>query len=478
MSSQRHSFIRNSIYLLIAYSILAAALYLIAGEQFYWRSSSQELFILESTDGGEPLYGPHTLEQSLILEGDRLDRLGFKSCTYGRENEGLLFAQLMDESGAVLLSQTFDMSRLPDNDFVFLAMERPVPIISGQWYTLRLSGLETSQERAASAVYNSQAVLPEGVLRCDGAVLPGALCLNIEQSDALWLGPHYVPCVLALGFLLAGYLALLCWQRHTGRSGVVLNALGTTRRYQFLLKQLVARDFKAKYKRSVLGVFWSFLNPLLTMSVQYIVFSTVFRSDIQNFPAYLLIGVVFFNFFSESCGMGLMSIIGNAPLITKVYIPKYIFPLSRVLSSFINFLLALLPLSAVLLLTGQRVTKAVFLLPFSLICLLLFCMGMALLLSALMVFFRDVQFLWNVVSILWMYATPIFYPESIIPPQFVMVYKMNPLYHFIRFTRLILLDGVSPEPRAYLFCILAAVIPLLLGLVVFRKTQDQFALNI
>ena len=105
-------------------------------------------------------------------------------------------------------------------------------------------------------------------------------------------------------------------------------------------------------------------------------------------------------------------------------------------------------------------------------------MGMALLLSARMVFFRDVQFLWNVVSILWMYATPIFYPESIIPPQFVMVYKMNPLYHFIRFTRLILLDGVSPEPRAYLFCILAAVIPLLLGLVVFRKTQDQFVLNI
>ena len=214
------------------------------------------------------------------------------------------------------------------------------------------------------------------------------------------------------------------------------------------------------------------------MSVQYIVFSTVFRNDIQNFPVYLLIGVVFFNFFSESCGMGLMSVVGNAPLLTKVYVPKYIFPASRVLSSFVNFMLALAPLLAVLLVTGQRLTKAFLLLPFSLACVLVFCMGMALLLSAMMVFFRDVQFLWNVISILWMYATPIFYPETIIPQAFMGVYKMNPLYHFIRFARLAILDGVSPEPRAYLFCILAAVIPLLLGLALFRRTQDRFVLNL
>lgn len=188
--------------------------------------------------------------------------------------------------------------------------------------------------------------------------------------------------------------------------------------------------------------------------------------------------VVFFNFFSEACSMGLMSIVGNAPLLTKVYIPKYIFPVSRVLSSFVNFVLALIPLAAVLLLTGQRLSKSFLLLPFSLLCVLVFCMGMALLLSAMMVFFRDVQFLWGVLSMLWMYATPIFYPETIIPEQFMVLYKMNPLYHFIRFTRLILLDGVSPEPRAYLLCIAAAAIPLLLGLALFRKTQDRFVLNI
>lgn len=478
MNRARHSFTWSCICLVLLYAILAAALYVIAGDQFYWKPSGQEIALTESTDGAEPLYGHHELTQSFHPEGDRISAVGFKACTYGRENRGQLCAELLDEAGTPVLSQAFDMGQLPDNDFVFLTLDQPLPIASGGQYTLRLYGLDTAPETAASAVYNRQAALPDGKLRYDGEELPGALCLTVSQSDALWLGPHYVLCVSALGILLAGFLARLCWRRQTGKHSMVLNALEAMRRYRFLLRQLVTRDFKAKYKRSVLGVLWSFLNPLLTMTVQYIVFSTVFRNDIQNFPAYLLIGVVFFNFFSESCGMGLLSIIGNAPLITKVYIPKYIFPAARVLSSFINFLLALLPLSAVLLITGQRVTKAFLLLPFSLACLLLFCMGMALLLSAMMVFFRDVQFLWNVISMLWMYATPIFYPETIIPSQFVTLYKMNPLYHFIRFTRLILLDGVSPEPRAYLFCVIAAVLPLLLGLAVFRKTQDRFVLNI
>ena len=100
------------------------------------------------------------------------------------------------------------------------------------------------------------------------------------------------------------------------------------------------------------------------------------------------------------------------------------------------------------------------------------------LLAAMMVFFRDTQFLWGVVSMLWMYATPIFYPESIIPSHFMTLYKMNPLYHIIRFIRIVLMDGVSPEPKAYLLAIVASFIPLLIGAAVFKKTQDRFVLNI
>lgn len=244
------------------------------------------------------------------------------------------------------------------------------------------------------------------------------------------------------------------------------------------MRQLVARDFKTKYKRSVLGVLWSFLNPLLTMMVQYIVFSTLFKSDIPNFRLYLLSGIVCFNFFSEATTMGLQSIVGNAALITKVYVPKYIYPVSRVFSSTINLLLSLIPLLAVMLLTGTPVRPAILLLPFGLLCLVTFCIGMGFILSAMMVFFRDTQFLWGVVSMLWMYATPIFYPESIIPAQYMVIYKCNPMYHIIRFVRIILIDGVSPEPKAYALCLIASFVPLVLGAVVFKKNQDKFILNL
>lgn len=250
------------------------------------------------------------------------------------------------------------------------------------------------------------------------------------------------------------------------------------KKYRFLLQQLISRDFKTKYKRSVLGVLWSFLNPLLTMAVQFVVFSTLFKTDIPNFAMYLLIGIVFFNFFSEATSMGLMSIVGNASLITKVYIPKYIFPVSKVLSSSINFFLSMIPLFIVALLTGVRFTLAILILPFSLACTIMFCIGISFILSSAMVYFRDTQFLWGVISMLWMYATPIFYPESILPQNLLILFKMNPMFHFIRFARALILNGASPEPKAYLLCFIAAVVPFTIGTIVFKKTQNGFALHL
>lgn len=249
-------------------------------------------------------------------------------------------------------------------------------------------------------------------------------------------------------------------------------------KYRFLIKQLVMRDFKTKYKRSVLGVLWSFLNPLLTMTIQYIVFSTLFRSDIPNFIIYLLSGIICYNFFAETAGLCLSSIVSNASLIHKVYLPKYIYPFSRALSSSINLLLSLLPLLLMMLLTRTPITPAILLLPFALIMLFLFSYGVGLLLATLMVFFRDTQFLWGVLSMLWMYLTPIFYPETIIPQGFLTLYKLNPMYHVLRFVRTILMAGQSPAPRAYLYCFLLCIAPLLLGLWIFRRKQDRFILYI
>ena len=176
--------------------------------------------------------------------------------------------------------------------------------------------------------------------------------------------------------------------------------------------------------------------------------------------------------------MALGSIVGNASLITKVYVPKYIYPVTRVMSSGINFGLSLIPLFFVLLVTRTPIRPSILLLPYGVGCLFAFSLGVGMFLAASMVFFRDTQFLWGVVNMLWMYATPVFYPESIIPAQIMPFYKCNPLYHIIRFIRIVLMDGVSPEPKAYLLTFIVAFVPLLIGATVFKRTQDKFVLNI
>ncbi len=161
-------------------------------------------------------------------------------------------------------------------------------------------------------------------------------------------------------------------------------------KYKSLLNELVLRDIKVKYKRSVLGILWTLLNPLLTMIVLTIVFSNLFRYDIENFPVYLITGQVMFNFFSEATSMAMGSIIGNAALIKKVYIPKYIFPLSRVLSSYVNLLFALI------VFINIKITVAILFVPLSFIYILIFSIGIGFLFSSIYVFFRYSQLLYGV----------------------------------------------------------------------------------
>ena len=300
----------------------------------------------------------------------------------------------------------------------------------------------------------------------------------MRGTDYIWTGLHYWEfAAIGLAVLLSGML-FIALRVHQGKRSYVVNALTAMQKYRFLIRQLVARDFKTKYKRSVLGVFWSFLNPLLTMIVQYFVFSTIFKADVPNYPAYLLIGIVSFSFFSEACGMALSSILGNAGLITKVYMPKYIYPLTRVMSSVVNLGIALIPLLLVAFGTGVHFQKSAVLAVFFLFCLVVFSLGLGLLLSAAMVFFRDTQFLWNVLSMMWMYATPIFYPESILPENFNFILQINPLYHFLKNIRICILNGVSPEPAVYVGCLLMALVMLMIGAFIFQKTQDRFILYI
>jgi len=249
-------------------------------------------------------------------------------------------------------------------------------------------------------------------------------------------------------------------------------------RYKYLLRELVIRDIKIKYKRSVLGIIWSVLNPLLTMTVISIVFSQIFKFQIENFPVYLLSGLVIFNFLSEATNIAMRSILDNAQLLKKVYIPKYIFPLAKTLSSSANLFFSLLALLLIVLGTGVEINLITFLFPIPLIYTLIFVIGLSLILSSFVVFFRDIEHLYGVLLTAWMYLTPIIYPIEIIPQRFMLIIKINPLYYFVTYMREIILYHNLPSLKLNLICSGYALLTLVIGLYTFYKLQDKFILYI
>lgn len=253
------------------------------------------------------------------------------------------------------------------------------------------------------------------------------------------------------------------------------------KKYSYLLKQLIVRDFKVKYKRSILGIVWSLLYPILMMVVMTIVFSQMFKFKMEgvNFPVYLLTGLVMFNYFSEASQTAMTSIVSNFSLINKVYIPKYIFPLSKCIFVGINFLLTLIPLLIVILVTGSGVTHCTIniyylLLPFIFLCLFLFTVGISFIISTISVFLRDMFYIYGIIILIWNYMTPIFYSINILPESYQNYFKLNPLYLFINSAREIILFNRIPSTYSLLACFGISLITLIVGIVVFRKNQDKF----
>lgn len=461
--------------LFFAYCILIVLFFFLAGEQLHLRQSRGELALPVAESGTVELVKETVVEQRFRVMIQRLKTVSVQWGTYYRSNTGTVTLELWNEDKReCLLSQRFDVTAITEGGLTTLTAETPLEGLAGVPLMLRIYA-DSPAGGAASPLMNFEG-REDFSLSINGAPVEGTLCFSAAGEDYIWTGLHYWKFAALGGGLLAIALFYVYRRWATGRHSYVVYTLIAMKRYRFLIRQLVSRDFKTKYKRSVLGVFWSFLNPLLTMMVQYFVFSTIFRSDIPHFAAYLIIGTVMFNFFSEACGMALSSIIGNAGLITKVYMPKYIYPLTRVMSSVVNLAISLVPMLIVCVITGVQFQKSAILILYFLACLMVFSLGLGLLLSSSMVFFRDTQFLWGVFSMMWMYATPIFYPETILPKEFQFVLQLNPLYHFIQNARMCVLDGVSPEPMVYAQCLLFALGMLLVGAFVFRKSQDKFVL--
>ncbi|MCI8294360.1 MAG: ABC transporter permease [Lachnospiraceae bacterium] len=254
---------------------------------------------------------------------------------------------------------------------------------------------------------------------------------------------------------------------------------GNFKHYMPLLEQLVIKDIKLKYRRSFLGYLWSVLNPLMIMGIMMLIFSNMFRFDIDNYPVYLIIGQTIFNFVSESTNQAMWSITGNAALMKKTYVPKYIFTLSRITSGFINMLFALGAMLIVFLICRVRFTLNMLFIPAILLQVYVFALGLGLFLAQGTVFFRDIQYIYSAFQTAWMYATPIFYPIDQLPFKLMWLIKhFNPLYAYITQFRTIVLEGTFPDGRLILYgtCMSAAMLGI--GSWAFMKTQDKFILYI
>ena len=247
-------------------------------------------------------------------------------------------------------------------------------------------------------------------------------------------------------------------------------------KYRYLLSELIKRDIKIKYRRSILGMFWSVLNPLFFIAITYVVFSTIFKSSIKNFPLYAMAGQLIYSFFVESTTAAMISIIGNGSLIKKVYIPKYVFPLSKVLSSFVNTGFSLIALLIVIIITRAEIYWTYILIPIPFVFVFIFSVGVSLILSSLAVFFRDIIHLYSVFTTMLAYLTVIYYPITIIPSNLQKYFFINPIYRFIKYFREIILYGRVPNISETLVCFLISIITLILGIYIFQKKENEFIL--
>lgn len=248
-------------------------------------------------------------------------------------------------------------------------------------------------------------------------------------------------------------------------------------KYKPLLSELVRRDIKIKYRRSVLGVLWSLLDPLLNMIVLTIVFSTLFRR-VENYPIYYLSGMLAYSLFRSGSTQAMYAVISSSGIWKVLYVPKYLYVLSAVLSNFVTYLISLSVLLGIMVVLGVKFTVFILFASLPILILIILTVGVGLIMSTLNVFFRDVAHLYGVFCTLLMYAMPIFYPEDILPVSFKFIQTYNPMYQIIRALRDCFLYGQLYDAYSIYYSATCAIIFLVIGLLLFYKYQDKFILHV
>lgn len=300
--------------------------------------------------------------------------------------------------------------------------------------------------------------------------LPKLSALDVVRSILLPTMAFTAILILICGL---GFIASLLGKKVWGKLSKYSH-VQKLQKYQFLFEELVKRDFKKKYKRTVLGVAWSVLSPLLTLFVMRLVFTQFFGNHVAHYTIYLFCGNLVFSYFNESTSQGMTSLTGNAAIFTKVNVPKYLFIFSKNVQTLINFGLTLCVLFVFCVLDDITFTWKLVCLLYPILCLVLFNIGVGLVLSALFVFFRDIQYLWSVFTMLLMYMSAIFYTIDDYSPLVRNLFLINPVYLFIRYFRKIVIETTVPTVWFHLLMLADVMIVLGLGCWMYKKYNHKF----
>ena len=248
----------------------------------------------------------------------------------------------------------------------------------------------------------------------------------------------------------------------------------TLKKSWFLFQELVKRDFKQKYKRTVLGMAWSILSPLLQLLVMRLVFTQFFGRSMEHYTTYLFCGNLIYSYFRESTNGGMNSLMSNARIFSKVNVPKYLFLFSKNVSSLINFGLTLCVFLVFAAIDRVPFTPYFFALLYPILCLIVFNIGVGLILSALFVFFRDVSYLYDIFTLLLMYMSAIFYTIDQFSPLVQKLFLCNPVYCYIKYFRVIVLDGHLPSLGFHALCAFYALAVFAFGCLMYKKNNTKF----
>jgi ABC-2 type transport system permease protein len=295
----------------------------------------------------------------------------------------------------------------------------------------------------------------------------------IRLSERLPLRTRHI---LAFTIFLIAWIAFVIFAGK--RRNISLAQVIILRKYTYLLINLVKMDFTTKYRRSLLGVLWSVLNPLLMMIVMSTVFSKVFRIAVANYPVFYLTGTLIFSLMSEATSSALRAIDSSAELIKKVYIPKYIFPVEKCVFALVNTAFSFVAVLILTPLLGVPLRPTVFLCWVPILYTFIFSVGFGMVLAAVNVFFKDIGHLYGVLITAWNFLTPVIYSVEAVPAEVQRIFAFNPMYYYVSYFRDVMMYNTIPDLRLNLICIAFSVSFLIIGLVVFKAKQDKFILYI